>query len=195
VTADRIDTIRNSARGTIGLINLALEHLDDLRALAYDRPRAAAQQRRSSNTDYALDTHGDPRARAAYEQLGAALLRIHQDAAAAVHTALQQFDPGLIRGRRDQTADATTPEVIASIANHQKRHANGEAGSTPTIAQPLPKGAARALDAVRLRQELDSLQSAVRKTGIRPDRSRLTPLELNAWHTAMGTTSKRKKSR
>lgn len=195
MTAPRIDTVRKDLHAVLHAIGTALEHLEDLHALAYDRPRAAQAQRRSQRTDYALDTHGDPKARAAYEQLATRAPAAATALRTAITGALELFDTGQIRTRRDTTADATTPEIIDALARHHQRHANGTAGSTPTIAQPLPAGANRALDAARLQNELDTLRSAVRKAGDHPDRRRLTPLEQDAWATARGTRKSKRKKR
>lgn len=196
MTAPRIDTLRKDLHQVIHQIGQVLEHLDDLHALANDRPRAAQTQRvRGGTPDYSLDNHGDPHARAAYQQLADATHTTTTHLNRAITTAFETFAAGIIQARRDQSADATSTEVIASLAHQLQRHTNGQGGSVATVTQPLPRGAARALDATRLQTQLDALQSAVRKSGIRPDRSRLTPLELNAWQTATGTQPRRRKRR
>lgn len=186
MTAPRIDTVRRDTNRAIHQLAEALEHLTDLHDLAYDRAHAATAQRvAGGTTDYALDTHGDPHARNAYTHLAQALQAIADATQRALTTARTHFDHGTIDQRRDTTADATTHEIIAAIAN-RARH-------TPIETQPLPTAARRALDAHRLQTDLDTLRSAVRKAGRHPNRNRLTPLEDTAWQTAHGTPTRRRK--
>jgi hypothetical protein len=197
VTAPRIDTVRRHANAAIHAITQALEHLDDLHAIGwYRHANNTDRQRVAGGTpDWSLDNHGDPQARAAYEQLAQGLLTTHRTATDAVTGALAIFDTGTIRQRRDRTADATTPEILTALARQAKRQAAGEHHSAPLVTQPLPAGARRLLDHERLTTELEDLRSCIRKTGQRPP-DRLTPRELTAWHNATGTTrTRRKKAR
>lgn len=67
----RIDTLRNTIAGTRHLLDMVHEELEDLHVVAYERPTANADAKVSGGSrDYALDTHGDPKARDAYRRLG-----------------------------------------------------------------------------------------------------------------------------
>lgn len=63
--------MRNRLAATRELLSLAERELEDLHILAYERARAASDAKVSGGTrDYALDTHGDVKAREAYTRLG-----------------------------------------------------------------------------------------------------------------------------
>ena len=68
----RIDTLRNTLAGTRQLLAMVGEELDDLHLLAYERATAKTEEAhvKGGSRDYALDTHGDPKARDAYRRLG-----------------------------------------------------------------------------------------------------------------------------
>lgn len=75
MTAVRVDTLRNRIAGTIDLLGKAREEADDLHLLAYDRRTAADEAKVAGGSrDYALDTHGDLKAREAYKHLADAIL-------------------------------------------------------------------------------------------------------------------------
>lgn len=196
MTAPRIDTVRKQLNAYITELANALEHIDDLHAIGWYRHASHAERERvaSSSGDFALDNNGDPRARAAYEALATGILTAHRAAHDAITGAMAIFDTGLIRARRDQTADVSAPELVSALARQAKRRTTGEYGSAPTIDQPTTAAARRLLDTERLTKELEDLRNAVRKSKIRPDKSRLTPSELTAWQTATGTHDKRKKA-
>lgn len=69
--APRIDTLRRQLTETAELLTTTARILETLHELAYDRASADEQIRvAGGQPDYALDRHGDPRARAAYAALG-----------------------------------------------------------------------------------------------------------------------------
>ena len=69
--APRIDTLRRQLTETAELLTTTAGILDTLHELAYDRAAASERIRvAGGQPDYALDRHGDPRARAAYARLG-----------------------------------------------------------------------------------------------------------------------------
>lgn len=69
--APRIDTLRRQLTETATLLGTTARILETLHELAYDRASADEQIRvAGGQPDYALDRHGDPRARAAYTRLG-----------------------------------------------------------------------------------------------------------------------------
>lgn len=201
MTAPRIDQVRKRANRAIHRIAEALEHVEDLHTLGWYRHADYRARERITGGDPTavgidLDNNGNPDARDAYEQLGDDLIAIETRVEKAVAHAMATFDVGLIRARRDQTADATTPEVITALGRRDKRKREGEYTPTAVIDQPLPTGAGPYLTTAATLDELEHLRNAVRKTGQKADRRRFTPREQDAWNTALGTTkSRRKKAR
>ena len=195
MTAPRIDTVRRDTNQLIHRIGAALEHLDDLHAIGWYRHTngGALDRRRGGSVDYALDTHGDPAYRAAYEHLARTLIATNITMSNAIGQALTHFTNGKMQTRRDTSADATSVEVIGALGRQAKRRATGGGTTLATVTQPMPTNARKLLQNEKLRTDLDTLRTAVRKTGGKPDRARLTPLELTAWQTAQGTLPKRKK--
>jgi hypothetical protein len=187
----RIDTFRRQLAGTIGLLELVRSQLDDLHALAYDRPRAAAEAPvRGGTRDYALDTHGDARARDLWKTLALRVTDATEDLTVVLHDTAGYLSAGSSGARRDRTADAPAGEIHAAIAAQARRRARGDYTPAATVAQPDAPDVSRDLD------ELDQLRSLCRKLaagGIRPDRSRLTPLEHDAWRHAVDPDSRQRR--
>ena len=74
MTAPRIDTMRNRIAGTVELLLMAFEELEDLHVLAYDRPSAVEEAKvAGGSSHHYLDTHGDMQAKDAYRDLWRAL--------------------------------------------------------------------------------------------------------------------------
>lgn len=201
MTAPRIDTTRNAGHRAIHRLAAALDELTDLHTLGWYRHADVSAKQRVNGGDPTavgldLDNHGDPRFRDAYTDLAHAIIAVDHatdaitDARTASHDLL---GPGAITTRRDTTADAPSPEVIEALARQVNRSLTGQDGSASIEPQALPANHRKLLDVERLTRELDDLRNAVRKSGIRPDRSRLTPLELAAWQTACGTNKARKR--
>lgn len=66
----RIDTVRNRLAATIAVLTSVSEEIEDLHALAYDRPSAVDEAKvAGGSANYYLDTHGDTRARSAYREM------------------------------------------------------------------------------------------------------------------------------
>lgn len=201
MTAPRIDTTRNAGHRAIHRLAAALDELTDLHTLGWYRHADHRAKQRVTGGDPTaigidLDNHGDPRYRTAYEQLANAILHVEETTAAitdARATAATLFGPGKTTTRRETGADATSPEVIEAMARQINRYLTGQDGSTNVEHQPMPANHRKLLDVDRLNKELDNLRNAVRKMRVRPDRGRLTPTEVAAWQTALGTTPKGKR--
>lgn len=197
MTAPRIDQVRKRLNAAITRLAQATEHIEDLHAIGWYRHADHSQRERVSSSttasDWSLDNNGDAKARAAYEHLANELIDIEARATKAIDDAMATFDTGLIRNRRDQTADASAHEVITALGRRDKRKLLGEYTSATTVAQPLPQGARQYLNAAQLLEELDALRTAVRKTRTRPDRTRFTPREATAWDNALGIDRRRRK--
>lgn len=187
----RIDTFRNRLAGTRGLLALTEQHLDDLYVLAYDRHRAGQAQRvAGGERDYALDTHGDPKARELWQRTALKVLDAAEDLTVVLHEVTNYFNPGRISTRRDSTADAPISELIEAMAARQRRRDRGEYQPATLIDQPTPTEPASTT------AELDLLRNAVRKTHPQiDDHSRLTPAERDAVRRAIDPNFTRSKKR
>jgi hypothetical protein len=120
----RIDTLRNRLAGTLKLLDMMGEELEDLHVLAYERATANTdnQRVRGGTRDYALDNHGDPLARDAYRRLG----DVTVDACARLDSAINDA----LKLLRQGDTPARTPnrlrlvelgEAIAAQARRAKR--------------------------------------------------------------------------
>ena len=196
MSAPRIDTFRNSLAETIRSLESAGEHVATLHSLAYSRHQPGLTERvGGGSSDYALDTHGDPRAQAAYRSLNAAVVKLGADTVKAVNAALSLLADGEVKSRRDQSADARVSEVVEALAAQGRRMLRGEVEHVASQQQPLPRGVSRFTDVARLEGELEALRGVVRKSGIRVDRSRWTPLELAAFNGAHGVKRVRRRKK
>lgn len=184
--APRIDTMRNRLTATRELLSDVEKEIHDLHVLAYDRQ--AAKDDVSVNggqRDYALDTHGDPRARDAYRTLANTVSDICDQLAAAAHDViilLREGDtPGQPRGRRR----IDTEELAQQLEHQAVRIA--QADYTPHRVRPQPEQAEvhKVLDRVRRERdqaltENQRLTARLHALGQTPDRRR----RRNRWRTA-----------
>jgi hypothetical protein len=180
----RVERIHNRLDAFLELWRLAGEHLDELHALAYDRPKAAERLRvRGGTPDYALDTHGDPRARRLYQQLVWELLDVMDDSAEACHAAVSFFKDGRLASGRRGAAGAISPEELAVALDAQRRRGDGP---TRTVPQPTPRGLPTV---VQLLDELEQLRAACRKVHperlTKEQRRNLTTGQARAWQGAV----------
>lgn len=179
----RIDSIRNSITTTTTLLARARTVLDDLYVLAYDRPAAALAERSSGGSrDYALDTHGDPIARNRLNDLKRALDSATTTVGYACTEAIAHLNPPAELNLRPIARTATALDVHDAHDARQRRITRGEYTPSPSPVIEEPKPDIEGPDA-------RSLSQVVRKMylqGLRPDRSRLTPSELDAWKAATG---------
>jgi hypothetical protein len=180
----RIDSIRNSITTTTTLLAQTRTILDDLYVLAYDRPKAALAERSSGGArDYALDTHGDPIARNRLNDLKRALDAATIAVDYACNEAIAHLNPPSEPNPRTIARTATALDVHDAHDARQRRITRGEYTPSPSPATEQPKPDIEGPDA-------RSLSQVVRKMhlqGLRPDRSRLTPTELDAWKAATGS--------
>lgn len=135
----RIDTARNRITGTTDRLNIIRNELADLHLLATDRAAAAERLHvHGGDQDYALDSHGDPRARAAYEHLAAVTLPICDLLDEAIRDALKVLRDGdSPRPRTRRTIDAA--EHLEALTAQQRRRARGEYTPVPGYPQPTSR--------------------------------------------------------
>jgi hypothetical protein len=164
-TTPRVDSTRNRLAATATLLADVQPHLEDLHALAYDRAVARREAVNGGSRDYALDTHGDPRARQAYKHLALATVDACEILAEAAHDAIRL----LKAGDHDHTKskDQISEEDLAlALAAKATRIARGEVESIPRNAQPKADMTARVLQRViaerdQLQRQVDRLQRLV----------------------------------
>lgn len=161
--APRIDTVRNRITTAQQVLTTIHDELEDLHVLAYDRQVAAAEAPvRGGQRDWALDTHGDPRARAAYRQLAEATLNACAQLAEASHNAirvLRDHQPGdTPRTRRLITTD----ELVTALAAQARRQTN-RTSYQPARAIPQPEHAEVLRAAERVIKERDQLRDRCEK--------------------------------
>lgn len=161
--APRIDTLRNRITATRELLATIHDELEDLHVLAYDRRAAAAEAPvRGGQRDWALDTHGDPHARAAYRMLAEATINACAQLAEASHNAirvLRDHQPGdTPRTRRLITTD----ELVVALAA-QARRQTSRTSYQPTRAIPQPEHAEVLRAAERIIRERDQLRDRCEK--------------------------------
>lgn len=138
----RIDSTRNRLDATTRLLETARSDLDVLHALAYERHTARREAVVAGGArDYALDTHGDPRARGAYKQLSLACHDTCDILAEAAHDAIALLREGDGHGRRRGGAALTAVDMAVALDAQARRAARGE--FTPRSSVPQP-GAAEA---------------------------------------------------
>lgn len=185
-----VRTMRRRLAATRELLTLVGDHLELLHDLAHDRTRAAERLRvLGGDRDYALDNHGDPKARALYQQLCWEVLDMIDDGSIAANEIIVWAKTGQPASRRRRASDAAPEDVIAAIEARDRRVARGE-GAAPVELQPLPKGPTSA----ELLAEVSSLRGAIAKLHptrlAKTERSRLTTLEAAAWERAVPKAAK-----
>lgn len=177
MSAPRIDTFRNTLDATILRLAELWDETHDIHDLAYNRTRAADEARvNGGSRDFALDTNGDMVARRLYIDVARDVV----EHAGVVEDSIGRIRSHLTSGSAVSTYDrsAAVPrhEVAAAITAAGRRRQRGEF-SPHLIARPAP------LAYIEPTVELENLRAAVRKMapGQKPDRSRLTPAEQDAW--------------
>lgn len=140
----RIDTLRNRVTSTVGLLLLLAEELEDLHVLAYNRPASVGEERvKGGSRDFALDTHGDPKARDAFRDLNRVTLDLAELATIAAHDAVKVLTAGEVstKGTRRSIKFAELADKIRAQAERVKR---GEYTPIRRMAQPDNADALRA---------------------------------------------------
>lgn len=165
----RIDTLRSQLGATRTLLGDLEAEVDDLHSLAYERQRTQVTDKVSGGErDYALDTHGDPVARAAYRHLGEAVATACGDLALALDAAAKVLRAGGPTGRPGRRA-VTAAEHAEALAAQARRAARGE-GHVRNVNQPGRDAAIAALDARARAAEkrADKLQRKLDKAKPKP---------------------------
>lgn len=151
----RIDNLRRSLDGTVRLLGITAKGVATLHELAYDRRVADEVRVRGGQPDYALDTNGDPAARAAYKTLALAVDTVCVQLVKAAQDSLKVLNEGSSAGRnRQHPAYVTVAEHAEAIAAQARRVERGEFDAGRTLPQP---GSARVVG--HLRRQVDQLQS------------------------------------
>lgn len=199
MSAPRIDTFRRTIDAVIVRLSEFRAEVGDLHDLAHDRHRAGNDAKvRGGSRDYALDTHGDPRARQLYIDVAARTIGL----ARAVEADLKAVGRYLDAGDRSnaRTKDAEDDEVIDAVNAARRRRLRGETSHHLRVAQPPIQSQ------VDWRQECEALRRATakvttrfaemhadceqvedgkrRKLRRRYDLSVLSPRERDAWDRA-----------
>lgn len=171
MTAPRIDTIRREINDAQTVLGYLAANLEDLHALAYEKHHAGqAERTRGGQRDYALDNHGDPKARALYETIAKAIIGLVSGQTLPARKEWSRLD-GLVQleqqtrgflthGKNDPTKIAAVTqadEVVRQIVARRRRIARGEYEPKPIAVQPV---VAPSMD---WQTECEVLRAAVRK--------------------------------
>lgn len=151
--APRVDTITNRVAATRGLLELVEPELRDLHVLAYDRYVAHREVMvKGGEKDYALDNHGDQRARDAYRALSTATGNACNLIAGAAHDAI-----ALLRERTNHQRVGRlyidAEELAVAIEAQARRAARAE--FTPIRREPQPDAERAHRVVQQLRDERD----------------------------------------
>lgn len=142
-TAPRIDTLRNQLRRARLLLDDAGRVVEALHDLAYDRTTGGERLgvTVSEPEGYSLDSHGDPKARAAYAALGREVDAACAQINGACRHALKMVDRG------DQAGENRRAPVSIDVVEHlhaldaqARRGSRGEFDAGRTMVQPLREG-------------------------------------------------------
>ena len=163
----RIDTLRNTLAGTRRLLDMIGEEIEDLHVLAYDRQAARQEAKVSGGTaDWALDTHGDQRARQAYRDLAEAVDQACVLLDDAIYDALNLLREGpSSMGRAPRRLRLV--ELGEAIASQVKRTRRGE---YEPIRRGIQPDAHNAL--AEITKERDTLNRALTETRKELDREK-----------------------
>jgi hypothetical protein len=160
----RIDTLRNQLGATATLLTTTSPLLTELHALAYERHRGPQGETvRGGARDYALDNHGNPDARAAYQALGETIDHTCTTLALALHDASKPLREGGNRGNQSRRLISVGDLGIA-LAAQARRIGRGE-GLAPHLPQPERDQAMKIMEqrAVKAERERDRAVTKLRK--------------------------------
>lgn len=194
--APDIRSVHNRLDATTQLLDLVRTQLDELHALGNDRPRAAERLNvLGGSRDYALDSHGDPRARELYRQVALELLALIELTTVASHTMHSWLRTGEIdTTTRRGTQIVTGDEFLEALAAQSRRIDRGES-DTPLVDQPTHK---RATDITALQRQARDLEGVLGKILPRltsEQRGRLTTTEHLAYKAAVAAHRTRRQAR
>lgn len=143
MTTPRIDTMRNTIAGTVELLLMAYEELEDLHVLSYDRPSAVEEAKvAGGSSHHYLDTHGDQQARDAYRDLWRALDGTCIHVSERCNNALNTLRAGKSPAVRRAPRHLRLTELGEAIAAQAERTRRGEyspvrRGPQPDLAKSL----------------------------------------------------------
>lgn len=146
--APRIDTMRNQLRNARGLLDDAARVIEALHELAYDRQAASERLgvTLSEPEGYSLDSHGDPRARAAYAQLGREVDAAAGQIIGACREALRIVGAGDVKAEDERLVIPVRVDPLdhlAAVDAQQRRNRRGEFDPGRTMTQPVRRDAER----------------------------------------------------
>lgn len=160
----RIDTLRNQLGATAELLTVTSPLLTELHFLAYERHRGQQDETvRGGTRDYALDNHGNPDARAAYQALGEAVDTACTNLALALHDSVKPLRQGGNRGNQSRRL-ISVGDLGVALAAQARRISRGE-GLPPHLVQPERDQAMKIMEqrAVKAEKERDRAVARVRK--------------------------------
>lgn len=161
----RIDTLRNRTNATVALLELLIAQADELHAMAYERAghRGETERVKGGSRDYALDNHGDPKARAALRSLNQVTIAMAEMATTASHDALRLLTEGHPPTTGPRTAQAS--ELGEAIMAQARRILAGDFVPWRGMPQPGVDTALRAAeqDNARLTRQVAKLEKRVTK--------------------------------
>lgn len=194
--APDIRTVDNRLDAATALIALVRDQLHELHTLGNDRPRASERLNvQQTRTDYALDSHGDPRARELYRQVALELVSLIELMSVAAHTMQRWLRNGEIdTTRRRGSTVITSDEFLEALAAQQRRADRGETDRA-LVDQPTRK---HATDIATLERHVRDLEGVVGKNLPRltsEQRGQLTTAEQMAHRKAVTAHRDRKARR
>lgn len=174
----RIDTLRNQTQATATLLDDISNLVHLLHDLAYSRSTAAERIRvRGGQPDYALDTHGDPKARAAYRRLGRTIDHACAQLATACHDTLRILNDGGQPGTNRH--HPATIDVVEHVLAIDAQHRRIQAGEPDIRTRPQPRQAgtetAMAQRIRRLEADNTRLRRRLKTLGGQDDPSKTSP--------------------
>lgn len=158
MTTPRIDTYRRESDDAISLLRWLSGQIADLHDLAYIRHRKGGTEKvRGGSRDYALDTHGDPRARALYQDAARKVIDLVDELVQVEKQVRSYLTEEGSNSTGDAGAATSTDEVVRQIKARRRRMARGEYEPLPIAKQPV------VVASVDWQTEVEVLRSAVRK--------------------------------
>lgn len=180
MSTPRIDSTRNLIDDLVLLLAEFRAEVHDIHDLATNRPRAAEEAKvNGGSRDYALDTNGDQVARRLYITAVREIIHAMNPVSDAIKAVRSHLTAGVAPSTFDKSAVVPKHEVAAAVNAAQRRRLRGEYEPHLIAKQPF-------VGYIEPTEELDHLRNAVAKmaAGQKPDRSRLTPAEQDAWRRA-----------
>lgn len=167
----RIDTTSRRLEATGRLLAIATTELETLHTLAYNRDAARRDAVVAGGSrDYALDTHGNPKARQHYRRLALAALDVCDILAEAAHDVTSFLASDGYRDERRRGGEKLNAvDMALALEAQARRAARGEFAPLRVVPQPMSEEAGKvtleslAADNRRLRDENARLLSVVQR--------------------------------